>query len=78
MFEQLRHGWKNHPLFLSLTVELHNCIYDTYVCFYTHTQTQVYVYAYINCVPLVYNSGEGNGNPLQYSCLENPVGGGAW
>ena len=23
-------------------------------------------------------SGEGNGNPLQYSCLENPVDGGAW
>ena len=22
--------------------------------------------------------GEGNGNPLQYSCLENTVGGGAW
>ena len=22
--------------------------------------------------------GEGNGNPLQYSCLENCVGGGAW
>ena len=22
-------------------------------------------------------NGEGNGNPLQYSCLENPVGGGA-
>ena len=22
--------------------------------------------------------GEGNGNPLQYSCLENPMGGGAW
>ena len=22
--------------------------------------------------------GEGNGNPLQYSCLENPIGGGAW
>ena len=22
--------------------------------------------------------GEGNGNPLQYSCQENPVGGGAW
>ena len=21
---------------------------------------------------------EGNGNPLQYSCLENPVDGGAW
>ena len=22
--------------------------------------------------------GEENGNPLQYSCLENPVDGGAW
>ena len=22
--------------------------------------------------------GEGNGNSLQYSCLENPVDGGAW
>ena len=23
-------------------------------------------------------SGEGNGNPLQYSCLENPMDEGAW
>ena len=22
--------------------------------------------------------GEGDGNPLQYSCLENPMDGGAW
>ena len=22
--------------------------------------------------------GEGNGTPLRYSCLENPMGGGAW
>ena len=22
--------------------------------------------------------GEGNGNPLQYTCLENPMDGGAW
>ena len=22
--------------------------------------------------------GEGNGNPLQYSCLENPMDGGIW
>ena len=22
--------------------------------------------------------GEGNGNPLQYSCLENPMNGGTW
>ena len=24
------------------------------------------------------NFGDGNGNPLQYSCLENPMDGGAW
>ena len=24
------------------------------------------------------SSGEGNGNPLQYSCLENPMEGGGW
>ena len=28
-------------------------------------------------VPCV-SSGEGNGTPLQYSCLENPMDGGAW
>ena len=26
----------------------------------------------------VYMFGEGNGKPLQYSCLENPMDGGAW
>ena len=24
------------------------------------------------------SAGEGNGNPLQHSCLENPMDGGAW
>ena len=24
------------------------------------------------------SAGEGNGHPLQYSCLENPLDGGAW
>ena len=28
-------------------------------------------------VPLGASGGEGNGTPLQYSCLENPTGGGA-
>ena len=27
---------------------------------------------------LVFHSGEGNDTPLQYSCLENPMDGGAW
>ena len=29
-------------------------------------------------LPLTPPLGEGNGNPLQYSCLENPMDGGAW
>ena len=36
----------------------------------------------VNCSCLVLSHrlglGEGNGNPFQYSCLENPVDGGAW
>ena len=27
---------------------------------------------------LNYENGEGDGTPLQYSCLENPMDGGAW
>ena len=27
---------------------------------------------------LVRSPGEGNGNPVQYSCLENPMDRGAW
>ena len=27
---------------------------------------------------VAYLSGEGDGTPLQYSCLENPMDGGAW
>ena len=29
-------------------------------------------------MPLVMDFGEGNGTPLQYSCLENPMDGAAW
>ena len=28
--------------------------------------------------PTIQSDGEGNGTPLQYSCLENPMDGGAW
>ena len=36
-------------------------------------------YAYLStCESLFLISGEGNGTPLQSSCLENPMDGGAW
>ena len=31
-----------------------------------------------NITFLYMQCGEGNGNPLQYSCLKNPMDGGAW
>ena len=33
---------------------------------------------YCTTALISYTSGEGNGNPVQYSCLENPMDGGAW
>ena len=30
------------------------------------------------CDIVTYILGEGNGTPLQYSCLENPIDRGAW
>ena len=43
----------------------------------------------LKCLPAIWETwvrslgredspGEGHGNPLQYSCLENPMDGGAW
>ena len=33
----------------------------------------------LGSIPVLGRSlGEGNGNPFQYSCLENPMDGGAW
>ena len=44
----------------------------------------VFTQQYVSLLPIIILSlvhiadGEGDGTPLQYSCLENPVGGGAW
>ena len=46
----------------------------------------IYIYIYIYITELLYCTfgpnttvyGEGDGSPLQYSCLENPTDGGAW
>ena len=32
----------------------------------------------VDSLPLAPHGGEGDGTPLQYSCLENPMDGGAW
>ena len=43
-------------------------MWSHYLPLYTHT----YIYMYRGKI------GEGNGTLLQYSCLENPMDGGAW
>ena len=48
------------------------CILKYYIyLFWLYHTTQI-------CRILVPQLGEGNGTPLQYSCLENPTDGGAW
>ena len=42
-----------------------------YIVRQIHIYYQIYYHLYIP-------SGEGNGTPLQHSCLENPMDGGAW
>ena len=32
----------------------------------------------VKCIGVIHHIGEGNGNPLQCSCLEIPVDRGAW
>ena len=48
-------------------------------------QLLAFIIKTLKLIKLFYFSGytswvgrEGNGNPLQYSCLENPMNGGAW
>ena len=43
-------------------------------CFNTHIFLKTYLIQYL----LDQISGEGDGTPHQYSCLENPMDGGAW
>ena len=54
------------PFFLSASLSLVQILglFYLFVCFFLLLDA--------------FRAGEGNGNPLQYSCLENPKDGGAW
>ena len=47
---------------------------------YAHEATPAFVRTHSKtCITFLFHHiGEGNGTPLQYSCLENPMDGGAW
>ena len=61
-----------HALYLMFCHITINKLPDTFLNRFT-----TFMYAF-NSIYLVIFHGEGNGTPLQYSCLENPMDGGAW
>ena len=47
---------------------------------YNNSEIIGHIYFVLNPISTLFfeNLGEGSGTPLQYSCLENPMDGGAW
>ena len=45
----------------------------SHIWHYCYHLSKFHIYELVYCI-----GGEGNGTPLQYSCLENPMDGGAW
>ena len=48
----------------------------TVLCIQVETYPEQFLFMVLDPTLLVHR--EGNGTPLQYSCLENPMDGGAW
>ena len=64
--------WTGYPLQYSGLENCTDCIVDTTEQLSFHFMAER-IQTHIMCA-----CGEGNGTPLQYSCLENPMDGGAW
>ena len=59
----------------------HSCLYTLLLDFPGGSDGKASAYnaGHLGSIPGSGRSpGEGNGNPLQYSCLENPMDGGTW
>ena len=46
--------------------------------FYRVIKNTTYILTYLELYLIICTFGEGNGTPLQHSCLENPMDRGAW
>ena len=55
-----------------LVVRINHCDFLSHLYDDCSSQGKLYL-----CLPLHYCDGEGNGTPLQYSCLANPMDAGA-
>ena len=70
--------YNTHSLHFYIYIYIYMYIYITHTYIFTHTHTHCQT-GDSGLIPGSGSSpGEGNGNPPQYSCLENPMDGGAW
>ena len=65
-----------HAYYIHMYVHMHIDI-NRHLYIYTHIYTCYYIFIYTHTYTQLY-PGKGNGNPLQYSCLENSMDRGAW
>ena len=59
-------------MLIGVTFTTENFDHHTHTHTHTHIHTHTYIYIFHNKIR------ESNGTPLQDSCLENPMDGGAW
>ena len=71
-----RHGTRCHDLSFKSTFSLSSFTFIKRFFNSLLSAIRVFSSAYLRLSKL--SHGEGNGNPLQYSCLENPMDRGAW
>ena len=69
------------PILLFSSISLHWLLRKT--ASFLHSKAKFACYSryhltFYFCIPVSYNDREGNGTPLQYSCLESPMDGVAW
>ena len=69
--------WGRKRVSLSTHAPHGTALLESLTSFKRQTKTNFYftVFFFLNVLHI---NGEGNGNPLQHSCLENPVDRGAW
>ena len=68
------HVWvKSYSIYLSPS-DLFHLVHGTFRVIHFVQMAGFHSFLWLSSIPLK----EGNGTPLQYSCLENPMDGGAW
>ena len=74
----------NEGIFLTHSIKVKNINFEAVLWIWISALPLISCIIYLNSticpisLSMVYKDREGNGTPLQYSCLENPMDGGAW